>query len=225
MTDEIKIPESLAGEKTSDEIEKDQAVTEKDLDWEPTPREHTAILDDEGNNSLIEGALQMMNSAEGTADAIKAKKVGLELVQIGWAELQALRLARYATSVIELEEKMYNMDAIRELKKPSQVIDYMNRLNGSVQEATKCIQSTLTRAKFDSVEVFLREIVENNGTTKEGEGHGAGTPLGKNAKALLDKITSGTEISDLLGDLDQEDQEVISSDATDSSVPQNPSHH
>lgn len=178
---------------------------EADLEWVEPTRNHEAIIDKEGNNSLMLAALDLMNSSSATADSIKAKKVSLDLVQIGIAELQAYRLARIATTAIILEERMYSPENLRELKKASQISDSLSQLNSSMKDALGYIQGTMSRVKFDTIESYLKDIVEG-ASPEDSPGKNKFT---KKAREVLDLIAGGEDFDEILQSIGKDDGEEV----------------
>jgi len=184
----------------------DDIPEEKDIEFEAPERPYDALMNGDGQNALIEGALTLMNKADQTASAIKAKRVGLLIMQLGLAEVHALRLARVATTTLVLEERLYNTESIKELRKPSQIAEHLAVLSGIAKDSSKNIQGILGRAsQFDAVEVFLKELAD---ATTPDESSMPDRELAKVATDLLTKLTGGQSIESLL-EMEETPDDVI----------------
>lgn len=209
LTEKPEPEEDMVGRGQARKSRKRPAVEmpeEADIEWTEPVRNHEAILNKDGDNSLLMSALDLMNSASATSDSIKAKKVSLDLVQIGIAELQAYRLARIATTAIILEERMYSPENLRELKKASQIGESLSQINSSMKDALGYIQGTMSRVKFDTIESYLKDIVEG-AAPEDSPGKNNFT---KAAREVLDSISGGEDFEEILstlGDIEDTEEE------------------
>ncbi len=180
---------------------------EVEIVWDESAPRYDNLLNAEGENSLMQGALELMDRADQTSDAVRAKKVGLSLISLAHAEVHALRLVRAACTAAILEEKLFNIENIKRMTKPSQIAEHLAILNATAADASKNIRQVLGKSKeLAEAEEFLRHLAE---ASLEPEVKETDRTLTKAAVDLLTKLSSGSSPESLLIELDEiENQEL-----------------
>ena len=113
------------------------------------------ILDKDTKTSpTIDGALMLVGKKAQDYEGWKLKGLGLRLVLLGLAEMQALRLSSLAGIVYELEGKLLDDEIIRNLE-PKQLFQLYQLATKSLVESSDYIERTLKATNWGEMETEL----------------------------------------------------------------------
>lgn len=125
------------------------------------------ITDDAGKSPTIEKALELVDRQADNLETWRIKGLGLRLVLLGLAEVQALRVSRLGGMVYKLEEELLNTEKIRTLE-PKLLFGLYNLAAKSLTESSEFIERTLKTVDWSAMETELLQVKaqEANKTTE-----------------------------------------------------------
>ncbi len=119
----------------------------------------------------IEKALLLVDQPAETLENWRVKGLGLRLVLMGLAEVQALRLSRLAGMVYRLEEELLDQEKIRTLE-PKMLFGLYNMASKSLTESSEFVERTLKSMNWADLETELLQLKVQD-TTKGKQGIGS----------------------------------------------------
>jgi len=115
------------------------------------------ILDKDTNTSpTMDQAMGYVDRKADTFEAWRIKGLGLQLVLMGLAEVQALRMSRLAGMVIELEDKLMNKESLRHLE-PKQLFSLYRMSTEALDNSSAFVERTLKTVDWKEMEAQLME--------------------------------------------------------------------
>jgi hypothetical protein len=113
------------------------------------------IFDQEQNTvPTIEDALQLVGGKADSFEGWKMKGLGLRLVLMGLAEMQALRLSKLAGMVFKVEKILIDEDNIRNLE-PKQLFALYQMTTRALTESSEFVERTLKSVQWGDLETEL----------------------------------------------------------------------
>jgi hypothetical protein len=113
------------------------------------------ILDRKTNTvPTIDDALKLVEKKGDTFDSLQIKGLGLRLVLLGLAEVQALRMSRLAGMVYRIEEKLLTEDTLEKLE-PKQLFSLYNMSTRALVESSEYVERTLKGVDWSEIEAQL----------------------------------------------------------------------
>lgn len=126
------------------------------------------ITDDAAKSPTIEKALELVDRQADNLESWRIKGLGLRLVLLGLAEVQALRVSRLGGMVYELEKELLDKDKIRTLE-PKLLFGLYNLAAKSLEESSAFIERTLKTVDWSAIETELLQVkAQNVSKTTEG---------------------------------------------------------
>jgi hypothetical protein len=116
----------------------------------------------------IENALGLIDRKAETLESWRIKGLGLRLVLMGLAEVQALRLSRLAGMVYTLEEELFDPEKIRTFE-PKMLIGLYQMSSKALSESSEFVERTLKGMDWSSLETELLQVKAQE-TTKTQQG-------------------------------------------------------
>ena len=116
-----------------------------------------AIIDVNLASPTIEKALALVDRQADNMENWRIKGLGLRLVLMGLAEVQALRLSRLAGMVYSLEEELLDPEKIRTLE-PKMLFGLYSMASKSLAESSEFIERTLKATDWTALETELLQV-------------------------------------------------------------------
>lgn len=105
----------------------------------------------------IEKALALVDRQAETLESWRIKGLGLRLVLMGLAEVQALRLSRLAGMVYRLEEELLDQEKIRNFE-PRMLFGLYQMSSKALIESSEFVERTLKAMDWSSLETELLQV-------------------------------------------------------------------
>lgn len=119
------------------------------------------ILDKDFKNKTIEEAVNLVDKMPSVYKNWKSKETGLQLVLLGLAEVNALRVAQLAGLVFQLEREIFKIDNIRDLE-PRRAIELYKMGIDALNSSSTYVKNILTSVNWENLELQLLTIQEDN---------------------------------------------------------------
>lgn len=113
------------------------------------------------SNATIDQAIKLIDVSPTSANAIKAKQIGLQLTLLGLAEIQALRIRNLAVAAYKLEQKLYSAEKLEQLD-PRKLLQTYEALNIALNEAITYVKGVDTNSWKD-LETHLITLIADSG--------------------------------------------------------------
>lgn len=155
------------------------------------------IVDEQDRNHTIDAGIKLINSSGQLTSTVRAKSVGLKLVLLGMAEINALRIANLATAAFRLEQRLYSPEVINKLD-PRKLLDTYMALSEVLKDSIGYVQGIEKGTNWAEIESQLEALSKLDTEVKIGEGEDATkskAEVSKVARELLSIITKD-EISE-----------------------------
>ena len=143
------------------------------------------IMTDSSTNRTIDNAISLVDKSTKENDAWRNKELGLNLVLLGLAEVNALRVSQLSGVVYNLEQKVFDPDVIEELD-PRKVVELYKMGVEALNDSAKYIKSTLSSVNWENLELQLLSIAEG----EEGSEDSESKDISKVASDLLRQLSS-----------------------------------
>lgn len=126
-----------------------------------------AIIDNDTNTSpTMDQAMGFVDRKADSFESWRIKGLGLQLVLMGLAEVQALRMNRLAGMVIGLEEKLMNKEMLRNLE-PKQLFSLYRMSTEALEASSTFVERTVKNVNWKEMEAQLMEA--QAAETQEGD--------------------------------------------------------
>lgn len=117
--------------------------------------EYQKIINDKLENDTINKGITIVDKVDSDSfENMKVKSLGLQVVLLGLAEIQALRVKTLSLAVHDIEKQLFNRSRFADLA-PSQLMDLYTRASSSLNEASSYIKSTISTINWAEVEAQL----------------------------------------------------------------------
>lgn len=115
------------------------------------------IIDKDTNTSpTMDQAMGYVDRKADTFESWRIKGLGLQLVLMGLAEVQALRMSKLAGMVISLEDKLMNKEMLRNLE-PKQLFSLYRMSTEALESSSNFVERTIKNMNWKEVEGQLVE--------------------------------------------------------------------
>lgn len=108
------------------------------------------------NNQTIDQALGFVNRSADSFESWRAKGLGLQLVLMGLAEIQALRMSKLANLVVTLENNLMHKEALRDLK-PQQLFSLYRITVEALDNSSTFVERVVKNINWKEMEDQLTE--------------------------------------------------------------------
>lgn len=116
-----------------------------------------AIIDRDTNTSpTMDQAMGFVDRKADSFESWRIKGLGLQLVLMGLAEVQALRMNKLAGMVIGLEEKLMNKEMLRNLE-PKQLFSLYRMTTEALDASSTFVERTVKNVNWKEMEAQLME--------------------------------------------------------------------
>lgn len=110
-------------------------------------------------NPTIQNAMNLVTGSEVDLNRWKAKTLGLQMVLLGLAEVQALRVSNLSGTVVKLEKEVFKEENLKDLDLNTLVALY-ELANKSLNLSSDFIKDTLRRTDWDQFEDQIFDLKE-----------------------------------------------------------------
>jgi len=115
------------------------------------------INDGDMTSPSIEKALELLDRPADNLESYRIKGLGLRLVLMGLAEVQALRLSRLSTMVYALEQELLDPEKIRILE-PKMLFGLYQLSSKALTESSEFVERTLKNIDWSEMETELLQV-------------------------------------------------------------------
>jgi len=128
------------------------------------------ILTDDYSNTTMSTAIKLVDREQTSDTAWRSKELGLNLVLLGLAEVQALRLSQLSGLVYQLEQRVFSDETLRELD-ARKLIDVYRLGVESMNDAAAYVKGAVKAADWEKIELDLMTMAksESTDTARQGE--------------------------------------------------------
>lgn len=125
------------------------------------------IIDNDTNTSpTMDQAMGFVDRKADSFESWRIKGLGLQLVLMGLAEVQALRMNRLSGMVISLEEKLMNKEMLRNLE-PKQLFSLYRMSTEALEASSTFVERIVKNVNWKEMEAQLMEA--QAAETQEGD--------------------------------------------------------
>lgn len=146
------------------------------------------ILDKKNESPTIESALRLVDSSAESFEDWKTKGLGLRLVLLGLAEVQALRLSKLAGIVCEVENNLLSTDMINDLE-PKQLFQLYQLSTKALTESSEFVERTLKTVSWSDLEEELLQVKAQE--VNNGKNSGLDSSTAQDLLSALAKLQAG----------------------------------
>lgn len=145
-----------------------------------------SIINKSLENDTIDHGITIVDQTDSkNYENMKVKSLGLQVVLLGLAEIQALRVKTLSLAVYEIEKTLFNRSRFADLA-PSQLMELYQRATASLTEASGYIKSTISSINWAEVEAQLALLSTRSAQTEGNEN----PQLTKAANDLLAQLSA-----------------------------------
>jgi len=161
------------------------------------------ILINGETNRTINDAIKVVDDSGSSLNIsnIRDKKLGLKLVLLGLAEIQALRISNLSGKIYALENEVFSIENMKELD-PRRLTELYNTAVTSMRDATEYVKNTVNSFQWDELELSVAS--ESVSTDKDSD-------VSDIAAKLLDELSA--KINMVTKPIQSETNEQINSDS------------
>lgn len=139
-------------------------------------------------NVTMEKSLNLINRAGDHPSTYRSKEVGFQMLAVGLTEIQALRASKLAAAVYNLEEQLFDVDALVDMD-PRKIQELYKMATDALNTTSGFVKDTIKNTKWNDLEDKLVAIAsidseasaDSSGTTGE---------LESVARELLEELSS-----------------------------------
>lgn len=144
------------------------------------------ILINGESNRTIDNAIKVVDDSgkELSVSTIRDKRVGLKLVLLGLAEIQALRISNLSGKIYTLENEVFSLDNMRDLD-PRKLTELYNTAVSSMKDATDYVKHTVSSFQWDELELSVAASAVNNNSSSDDQSN-----ISDIASKLLDELSA-----------------------------------
>jgi hypothetical protein len=135
----------------------------------------------------IDEALALVDRKATSIEGWKVKGLGLRLVLLGLAEVQALRLSKLAGLVYEVEGRLIDDETIAELE-PKQLFQLYQLSTKALTESSDFVERTLKNVQWNDIEA---ELLQAKASQLSEEDASISTSDAKDLLAMLSQLQAG----------------------------------
>lgn len=136
----------------------------------PKPDEPHNIINENNSNRTIDFGVKLLDTEAFDTEGMLSRQMGLQLVMIGAAEIQALRIKNLAVAAYRLEQKLYDPDVIENMTNPRQLLTIYQSLSMALKEAVDFVRQSNSTGWDDlrgSLEKLAAVKIATDGTQSD----------------------------------------------------------
>lgn len=122
------------------------------------------IISDDFSNTTMSTAIKLVDREQNEDTAWRSKELGLNLVLLGLAEVQALRLSQLSGLVYQLEQRVFSEETLRDLD-ARKLIDVYRLGVESLNDAASYVKGAVKSADWEKIELDLMTMSKQTGET------------------------------------------------------------
>lgn len=124
-------------------------------------KDKSNIIDTEYQSKTINDALELVDKSTGTPDEWRTKGVGLQLVLLGLAEIQALRVSQLGGIVYKLERSIFKEVDLSKLS-ADKIIDLYEMATDALSASSTYVDKALKSVNWNELESSLLKVAAMN---------------------------------------------------------------